>query len=195
MFREYFGFKTVEGGVMGDGAAEQKPCVLGIGHPLLDIKANVDSDFLRRYKVDANGCTLKGPEQDGIYEELLEQKYNLAYVAGGSAQNTVRMIQWIFGDNMSSKCAYLGCIGNDKPGEILLQCMQDSGVQTFYEVSSDRGTGISFVLVNGINRSLITSLGAASALSTKFLRQNVAWDMVKAAHFYYIMVNIKPPLD
>ncbi len=189
MFRDCFNFTNQASGDMGSCSNVQKPCILALGHPLLDIQANVCEDFLRKYKVDANGYTLKGPDQEGLYEELMEKKFELTYVSGGSAQNTIKMMQWILEDAESSKCAYLGCIGNDNPGDILLQSMEETGVQTLYEVSENLGTGVCFVLVNGPHRSLITSLGAASAFSANFLRQEMAWDMVKSAYFYYIMVR------
>ncbi len=167
-----------------------RPSILALGHPLLDVQATVNEAFLRKYSVKANGATLIGPQQNGLHEDLLKN-FDLSFVPGGSAQNTIRMIQWILSPSSnSSTCAYLGCVGNDKSGEILLREMEDSGVQTVYEVSQTHSTGICFVLLTGSHRSLITSLGAAAVFSAEFLKSKVAWDMVKAASVYYIMVSI-----
>ncbi|VDN11427.1 unnamed protein product [Dibothriocephalus latus] len=164
----------------------KKYCILGLGHPLLDIQADVNEKFLKKYGVQANGATLSGPGQKGLYEDLLAN-FDLTYVAGGSAQNTMRMIQWLLQDPKRISCSYLGCVGNDKSGEILLQNMEATGVQTVYEVSDTLPTGVCLVLVSGANRSLVTSLGAAAVFSSEFLREKPAWDMVEEASMYYFM--------
>ncbi|VDM01668.1 unnamed protein product [Schistocephalus solidus] len=89
--------------------------------------------MLKKYVVKANGATLSGPGQIGLHD------FDLTYVAGTSAQNTLRMIQWLLQDSKTISCSYLGCVGgNDKSCEILLQNIEETGVQTVYEVS-DRG--------------------------------------------------------
>ncbi|EUB60914.1 Adenosine kinase 2 [Echinococcus granulosus] len=172
---------------MGEICNVQPIFMLALGHPLLDIQANVCERFLRKYDVEANGAILKGPKQEGLYEELLQKNFKLTYVPGGAAQNTMKMIQWIHQDSKEIQCAYLGCIGADTTGEILLESIHETGVKTLYEVTDKLGTGVCFVLVNGSQRSLVTSLGAAAALSTNFLRQKRPWEMVKAAQIYYII--------
>ncbi|VDK41337.1 unnamed protein product, partial [Dibothriocephalus latus] len=112
----------------------KKYCILGLGHPLQDIQANVNEKLLKRYGLRANGAKLSGPGQKGLHEDLLAN-FDLTYVAGGSAQNTMRMIQWLLQDPKMISCSYLGCVGNDKSGELLLQIMEATGVQTVYEVS------------------------------------------------------------
>ncbi|VDM00141.1 unnamed protein product [Schistocephalus solidus] len=164
----------------------KKYCILGLGHPLLDIQAKVSEKLLKKYVVKANGATLSGPGQIGLYEDLLAN-FNLTYVAGGSAQNTMRMIQWLLQDSKTISCSYLGCVGNDKSGEILLQNMEETGVQAVYEVSNALPTGVCLVLVSGSNRSLVTSLGAAAVFSLDFLREKPAWGMVKEASMYYFL--------
>nr|VZI37634.1 unnamed protein product [Spirometra erinaceieuropaei] len=164
----------------------KKYCILGLGHPLLDIQANVSGKLLKKYGVQANGATLSGPDQKGLYEDLLAN-YDLTYVAGGSAQNTMRMLQWLLQDSGRICCSYLGCVGDDKSGEILLQNMEAAGVQTVYEVSDTLPTGVCLVLVSGSNRSLVTSLGAAAVFSSDFLREKPAWDMVEQASMYYFL--------
>ncbi|BHF72452.1 hypothetical protein SprV_0401551800 [Sparganum proliferum] len=164
----------------------KKYCILGLGHPLLDIQANVSDKLLKKYGVQANGATLSGPDQKGLYEDLLAN-YDLTYVAGGSAQNTMRMLQWLLQDSGRICCSYLGCVGDDKSGEILLQNMEAAGVQTVYEVSDTLPTGVCLVLVSGPNRSLVTSLGAAAVFSSDFLREKPAWDMVEEASMYYFL--------
>ncbi|KAL5108847.1 Adenosine kinase 2 [Taenia crassiceps] len=170
------------------GICDVHPILLmALGHPLLDIQANVCERFLTKYGIEANGATLKGPKQEGLYEELLQENYKITCVPGGAAQNTVKMIQWIHQESGKIQCTYLGCIGADTTGEILIKSMQETGVKSLYEVTEKLGTGVCFVLINGPHRSLVTSLGAAAALSTDFLRQQRPWEMVKAAQIYYII--------
>lgn len=66
--------------------------MLGIGNPLLDISANVDVEFLKKYEMEPNNAILAEPKHMPMYKELVE-KYNASFIAGGSVQNTMRVTQ------------------------------------------------------------------------------------------------------
>ena len=66
--------------------------LLGIGNPLLDISATVDEAFLAKYGMKANDAILADENHKNIYKDLTEH-YDVEYIAGGSAQNTMRVAQ------------------------------------------------------------------------------------------------------
>lgn len=66
--------------------------MLGIGNPLLDISANVDEDFLKKYELKANNAILANEKHKPLYDELIEQ-YKAEFIAGGAVQNTMRVAQ------------------------------------------------------------------------------------------------------
>lgn len=66
--------------------------LLGMGNPLLDISANVDDEFLRKYDLKSNNAILAEEKHKPLYEELIDL-YNADFTAGGSVQNTMRVAQ------------------------------------------------------------------------------------------------------
>jgi sugar/nucleoside kinase (ribokinase family) len=55
------------------------------------------------------------------------------YHAGGAAQNTLRIFQWLLGYPLYS--VFFGAIGNDDEGKLLEKLVKNSGVQTRYTMS------------------------------------------------------------
>lgn len=66
--------------------------LLGMGNPLLDISATVDSNFLKKYDLNANDAILAEEKHKPMYDELIEL-YKADFIAGGSVQNTMRVAQ------------------------------------------------------------------------------------------------------
>lgn len=65
-----------------------------MGNPLLDISANVDEDFLKKYDLKPNDAILADDKHKPLYDELIEQ-YKAEFIAGGSVQNSLRVAQVI----------------------------------------------------------------------------------------------------
>lgn len=63
-----------------------------MGNPLLDISATVDNEFLNKYHLKRNDAILAEEEHKPMYKELIEL-YNADFIAGGSAQNSMRVAQ------------------------------------------------------------------------------------------------------
>lgn len=63
-----------------------------MGNPLLDISATVDSNFLKKYDLNANDAILAEEKHKPMYDELIEL-YKADFIAGGSVQNTMRVAQ------------------------------------------------------------------------------------------------------
>ena len=84
------------------------PIILGMGNPLLDISATVDTAMLEKYSLKANDAILY--EKEDLYEEMLE-KHSVDYIAGGATQNSIRVAQWLLSDLGKESVAYFGCVG------------------------------------------------------------------------------------
>ncbi len=149
-----------------------------MGSPLLDICAVVRPDMLTKHKLKPNGSTLRQTER--VFDELL-QNYEVEYSAGGSAQNTIRVVQWIL-DVPKATC-HTGCVGQDENGRLLEEVAREAGVNVFYQMDPKYPTGKCAVLITGISRSLVTKLDAAEHFSPDHIDRN--WDIVENAKVYY----------
>ena len=82
------------------------PMILGMGNPLLDISATVDTAMLNKYSLKANDAILY--EKEDLYDEL--SKHKVDYIAGGATQNSCRVAQWLL--ERPQSVAFFGCVGN-----------------------------------------------------------------------------------
>ncbi|XP_018497765.1 adenosine kinase isoform X2 [Galendromus occidentalis] len=157
--------------------------IVGFGDPLLDITANVDVSLLEKFKLGQNDSVPAGPEHAGLSEQLC-RKYAPRYTAGGSTQNTLRVLQWILRQPRIS--TMIGAIGFDQFGRYLEQNARECGVDIRYHYDNQHQTGTCCVLVTkrGMNRSLVTTKGAAAHYSEQHLHR--VWDSVERAKFFYV---------
>lgn len=98
--------------------------LLGMGNPLLDIAAQVDEDFLKKYDVKLNNAILAEPKHLPMYQELAKYP-DVQYVAGGATQNAIRVAQWML--QIPRATSYMGCIGKDEFGQVrmaFLRCLR-----------------------------------------------------------------------
>jgi len=72
--------------------------LVGLGSPLLDISADVAQDVFDKYGVTLNNAYLAEKKHLPLYKELVEN-YKVQYIAGGAAQNTIRVVQWMLQKN------------------------------------------------------------------------------------------------
>lgn len=98
---------------------------------------------------------------------------------GGTSLNTIRTIS----NKNNIKTSFIGAIGNDNEGRILLEKLKTDSVSYFLEVL-DEPTALCSVLINRSERSLVTNLGAANKLSTDFIRKT--FPSVCEAKFLYV---------
>ncbi|KAG5519759.1 hypothetical protein PMAC_000032 [Pneumocystis sp. 'macacae'] len=157
------------------------PLKVHFGNPLLDIQVK-DQGFLKKYDLEPNGSILAGEKHIPIYEEII-QFSDVKYVAGGSAQNTLRGAQYILPKNST---VYVGCVGNDELANYLRSVAEKEGLRTEYLVDTSEPTGVCAVILDGVNRSLVTRLAAAKNYNISHLKSPKIWSLVENADFYYI---------
>lgn len=66
--------------------------LLGMCNPLLDMSAAVDEGILQKYNMKPNDAILAEEKHMPLYKELVKN-YKLDYIAGGAAQNSLRVAQ------------------------------------------------------------------------------------------------------
>ncbi|KAI8979686.1 Ribokinase-like protein [Mycotypha africana] len=154
---------------------------LAMENPLLDIQCKPSKDLLEKYKLKANDAILADASHESLYKEIVDN-YEVAYVAGGAAQNTARGAQYLLPPNST---AYMGCASDDDFGKKMADAAKADGLYTNYQITQEAPTGICAVLITGNNRSLVTRLDAAEKFQTSFLQQPENWKLVEEAKYYY----------
>ena len=69
--------------------------LLGIGNPIIDISAEIDSDQLKQYSLNWGRTIFADDSNMGFYDEL-EKKSDVSYIPGGSVTNSIRIAGVIF---------------------------------------------------------------------------------------------------
>ncbi|ORY91483.1 carbohydrate kinase PfkB [Leucosporidium creatinivorum] len=139
-------------------------------------------ELLKTYGLKANDAILAEGKQNEIYEDLAKN-FQVAYVAGGAAQNCARAAQYVL---PAGSTAYLGAVGKDDLANQLRAANEKEGVISAYQVVEDKPTGACAVIITGHDRSLCTTLGAAESFSPKHLETPEIKKIVEEAKFYYL---------
>lgn len=157
--------------------------LLGMCNPLLDISASVDKSLLDKYEMKPNDAILAEDKHMPLYKELVEQ-YKVEYTAGGAAQNSLRVAQWVLGKPRI--CVFFGCIGHDEFGEILVKKATEDGVDVKYQYTDEQPTGTCAVLItnNGTKRSLCANLAAANKFTIDHIKENKK--VVQSVEYVYV---------
>lgn len=165
-----------------DGAV-RTGVLFGMGNPLLDISAEVQTSLLEKYGLEANNAILAEDKHQPIYEELVKD-YSVDYIAGGATQKSIRVAQWILQERHAT--TYVGCIGKDTYGEQLTSKASGDGVNVNYLIDESVPTGTCAVLITGKSRSMVANLAAANHYKKDHLVQENIWQLVTNAGYYYI---------
>lgn len=152
-------------------------------HPLVDIQATVDVQFLKKYGLESDNQILADNCHLPIYEDLAKN-YPVKFIPGGCTLNTIRVAQWMLGDQ--GRTFFSGSIGNDRYADLLIKKVEDAGVDAIFYTSDDEPTGTCASLISGRgNRSLVTNLAAAKSYDKKHIMRDDVWSMVKDASIFY----------
>ncbi|RWS16667.1 adenosine kinase 1-like protein [Dinothrombium tinctorium] len=157
--------------------------ILGLGNPLLDVSTTVSKEFLDKWGLEPNNAILATDQHQGLVEDLTKN-YEVKFIAGGSVQNTMRIIQWLF--SKPKVCTFMGCIGNDFFGRCMEFKATEDGVRVVYMTDPKEKTGHCVVLIteNGQCRSMCAFLGAANNFKKDHLVKN--WEYAEKAKYFYV---------
>jgi len=156
--------------------------ILGMGNPLLDISAEVDTPLLEKYGLELNNAILAEEKHQPLFAEMAA-KPDVKYIAGGATQNSIRVAQWML--QTPGATAYMGCIGGDENGKKMEEACAKDGVKTAYLVDASAPTGCCAVLVNKSERSLCTNLNAANNFKAEHLKKPEVWSLAREARIIY----------
>jgi len=167
--------------------------LLGMGNPLLDMSVDVGKEFLGKYGVKGGDILLCMPENKEkllpVYAEVQAME-KVQYIAGGATQNTIRVAQWMLSacddEKTTGSTAFIGCVGKDKNGSQLEECMKKDNVQALYKVEEKVPTGTCAVLIDNKERCLIANLEAAEKYSIEHLKSEQAAALLNGAQVVYI---------
>jgi len=96
----------------------------------------------------------------------------------------MRVLQWMV--QVSGVSAYMGAVGSDANGETLERCAVEDGVLVNYMKNPDVATGRCAVLINGGERSLVTSLAAANTFTAAHLETALSKQIIERAQVFYV---------
>jgi len=168
--------------------------LFGLGNPLLDISVVVDQSLLDKYELTCPNAILAEEKHVPLYKEITTAPFEAEYVAGGSAQNSIRVAQWML--KTPGSTAFAGCVGVDSHADTLRDCISKDGVMVEYLVQDVLPTGTCAVLVNHKDRSMVANLAAANAYKADHLQQEdvkAVWTKAKAyfVEGYFLTVSVE----
>ncbi|XP_071495855.1 uncharacterized protein [Diadema antillarum] len=156
--------------------------LFGIGNPLLDISANANEEFLKKYDLKANNAILAEEKHLPMYKDM-ETTFDVEYIPGGATQNSFRVAQWIL--DQPGVSTFFGCIGDDDFGKRLSEGMQKAGSTARYLINKEIPTGSCACLITGSNRSLCANLAAANHYKKDHLMLPENWAYVEKCRVIY----------
>merc|ERR1719238_2240640 len=116
-----------------------------------------------------------------LYEEL-QKKEGVEYIAGGAAQNSIRVAQWML--QIPGATSYIGCVGKDDVAATMRDCCKKDGVNVAY-MECDKPTGKCAVCVTGVERSLCAHLSAANEYKVDHLQEPANMALLQKAKVVY----------
>ncbi|XP_046445560.1 adenosine kinase-like [Daphnia pulex] len=164
------------GSINGHGRDEDSSgpvAIVAFGNALLDMSISVkDDSLIHKYGLPCDAQIEVTNEQQGLFSEVI-QNYPVEYVAGGSAQNTVRILSRLIKNQWPSYV--IGKIAHDPAGIILQKLLAQDGVITRYVFDEKLPTGCCVAIVRpGGTRCLAANIGAAR----EFNKENFVADMM-----------------
>jgi adenosine kinase len=156
---------------MGGSGSKMDGAIFGMENPIMDISADVDDALMQKYGLEPGNAILADEEKHlPLYDELAA-KPDVQYIAGGAAQNTIRVAQWML--QSPGATSYMGCVGKDPTAQKMKECVAKDGVNAVY-MECDKPTGRCAVCITGVERSLCAHLSAANEYKVDHLQENMA---------------------
>lgn len=153
-----------------------------MGNPLLDMQVSNGEELLKKYDLKANDAILAEDKHLPLYDDVVRVP-NIAYLAGGAAQNAARGAAYVLPPN---SVVYTGCVGDDELAEQLKVANKREGLQEAYLVKKGEKTGACAVVITGHHRSLVTTLRAAEKFEKAHLSSPEVARLIDGAKVFYV---------
>lgn len=160
--------------------------VLAFGNPVLDSVVKLkNKDIINKFKLQEDGHKQTTPEEmQDILKEIKQQKYTWSNVAGGSALNTMRILQWLFDHERST--VVFGAVGTDSNATLLKNMVEEFRVKTKFAFLDKQPTGWVLSLVYKSSRSLIAHIGAAECYAVQHFDNAENRLLIKESNLIYM---------
>lgn len=135
-----------------------------------------------RYDLKMGNAILAGEEHIPLYEEMVKD-YDVEYIAGGSTQNTTRVLQWMLGDRIQTN--FISCVGDDSFGKTLVDSAAADGVKTHFKIHPKLATGTCACLIQDKERSLVANLSAANEYHISHLQTPEMKTVLESGDIFY----------
>lgn len=157
--------------------------ITGIGAALIDLLVNEKDEFLKKIGKEKGGMTLV--ENNREIEDVLDKTVNTAQVVpGGAACNTILGVAKLGGD-----AKFIGKRGRDEYGDAYENQLINNNVTPDFFLS-DMPTGkVLSIITEDAQRSMITFLGASSALDPADITADMFQDTKIAVIEGYLLFN------
>ncbi|GLI71363.1 hypothetical protein VaNZ11_016552 [Volvox africanus] len=145
--------------------------VVGLGDPVMDILANVPTEWLATVTLEPGGCLPVPPEAMSQLLANASTQSDLVRIPGGSAANVVKGIANIAGGNggiAAAQCRFVGMIGSDETGREYRHKLAAQGVEPLLlesESGAPSASAVCLVTPDG-QRTMRTCLGASLELKS-----------------------------
>jgi len=150
----------------------------------LDISVNADAALFEKYGIKTGAASLAEEKDKPLYAEI-QAFPNVAYLAGGATQNSIRGFAWM--NPVKNKAHMIGCVGDDENAQLLKTSAEAAGVKPHYNISNKgNSTGRCAVLVNSDKeRSLVADLSAANDYDHGHFMSAEIQELVKEVDIFY----------
>ncbi len=142
----------------------------GIGNALLDYEYKVNDEILSDLKLD-KGCMLLNDFEKHfeVHTFLKNIRPPEKIVPGGSVANSIYTMAQ-FNDNV----CFSGKVSNDDTGDNFINCLINSGVESYVNKITDQKSGECLVLITPDNeRTMNTYLGSSALLQVNDINKDV----------------------
>lgn len=160
---------------------EKTPSIeyLVFGSPLIDMIADVDNEFIKKYSLNLNETKHVKFSECKVFTEM-EKTFEVTFVTGGCSYNTLKVLNWILPDEKKASTCCLGAIGDDTYGIHIQTQLMEQKIKTFFDVNRNGiNTGICAVACYERDRSHLTDLGCSNLISEDYIE--AVWDEIKEA--------------
>ena len=157
--------------------------ITGIGAALVDLLVNETDEFLESIGKEKGGMTLVDNSQE-IEDILGKTDSKFEVVAGGAACNTIVGVAKLGGD-----AKFIGMRGRDEYGDSYEEKLKNNNVTPEF-LLSDMPTGkVLSIITEDAQRSMVTFLGASSALEPEQVTSDMFKDTKIAVIEGYLLFN------
>jgi adenosine kinase len=149
--------------------------LIAIGHPILDISAEVDKESIQKYRLKWGETVFADESNIGFFKEL-ESEPEVTYVPGGSIQNTLRVCSWCLNMEPNNQDKYsitmLGATGEDMYKEKIMHALQMAKVNPLLQAIPNMNTSRCGVGIYKKERCLLPEIRASNCLTEEFVTEH-----------------------